>query len=193
MAGRAGRKKIEINQDQFEDLLTLQCTKEDIAGFFHCSHDTIERFCRRTYNQTFSQVSEDYRAVGRCSIRRAQFAMMNAGNAQMAIHLGKQYLGQSDKLTADITTHGRIVRVITYDPETGKPTKEALEGLDQDVQAFIRDREGYNGQVEEIMLPQKDPDPADLETSHPVIVKIRSEDGQKVTFEAVDDRRGGYF
>ena len=178
----AGRKKIEINKDQFEDLLQLQCTKEDIAGFFHCSHDTIERFCKRTYGETFSEVAEEYHAEGRCSIRRAQFAMMNSGDSRMAIHLGKQYLGQTDKteakVTADVTAkHGRVTRIIMYDHETGRPTKEALEGIDEDVQAFIRDRDNYNGDTVTVQLPVKDPDPDEDEPIEGERI-ITSADGQ---------------
>ena len=93
---RTGRPKIDIDKSQFEKLCGLQCTKEEIAGFFSCSEDTIENFCKRTYKQTFSVVFKEKRAGGRISLRRSQFRLAEK-NAAMAIWLGKQYLGQTDR------------------------------------------------------------------------------------------------
>lgn len=39
-----GRRNIPINKEEFEKLCGLYCTCLDIAGWFHCSVDTIERF-----------------------------------------------------------------------------------------------------------------------------------------------------
>lgn len=161
------RSKIYIDREKFEGLLSLQCTKDDIAGFFHCSIDTIERYCARTYRKTFSEVSEEYKAIGRISLRRTQFAMAKT-NPQMAIHLGKQYLGQADKAETKVSggvdvKHGNITRVIYYDPETQKPTEENISGEESDVDAFVEDRENYNGDTISFMLPNKDPDPAELQ------------------------------
>ena len=195
-----GRKAIKIDKQQFEDLLELQCTKEDISGFFHCSNDTIERFCRKTYGDTFLHISEDYRSIGRVSIRRSQFAMAKT-NPQMAIHLGKQYLGQTDKtetkVTADLNVkHGTITKIVYYDPETQKPTKEEINGREDDVEAFLKDPEGYNGDSMGIMLPNKDPDPDDqdgIRTSRINIIQtMTAPNGEKVIFETPDDGRGGY-
>ena len=42
------RPKKEIDQEQFEKLCGLQCTKEEVADWFDCSEDTIERWCKAT-------------------------------------------------------------------------------------------------------------------------------------------------
>ena len=44
----------------------------------------------------FSEVFKEKRGVGKISLRRAQFRLAEK-NANMAIWLGKQYLGQSDR------------------------------------------------------------------------------------------------
>ena len=99
MAG--GRPKIEIDKKQFENLCGLQCTLEEIAGWFRCSEDTIQRWCLRTYvdgngkPQSFAVVYKKYSADGKMSLRRAQFQLAKK-SAAMAIFLGKQYLGQKD-------------------------------------------------------------------------------------------------
>ena len=90
-----GRPKIEIDQKQFESLCGLQCTLAEIASFFQCSEDTIERWCVRTYDLKFADAFKKHSAKGRMSLRRAQFRLAET-NAAMAIFLGKQYLGQKD-------------------------------------------------------------------------------------------------
>lgn len=90
-----GRPKIEINQDEFEKLCALMCTLTDIAGFFDCSEDTIERWCKRTYGETFAEIYKKKCVKGKISIRRNQMNLSKR-NASMAIWLGKNYLGQSD-------------------------------------------------------------------------------------------------
>lgn len=90
-----GRPKIEIPKKEFEKLCALQCTEEEIAGWYACSVDTIERFCKREYGVTFAEAYKIHSASGRMSLRRNQFKLSET-NASMAIWLGKQYLGQSD-------------------------------------------------------------------------------------------------
>lgn len=98
---RTGRPKVRIDKQQFESLCGLQCTLEEIAGFFNCSEDTIQRWVSETYFDdngdplTFSVVFRQKRGIGRVSLRRRQFRLAER-NATMAIWLGKQYLGQTD-------------------------------------------------------------------------------------------------
>ena len=90
-----GRKPIEIDADQFEKLCGLQCPLEEIADWFDCSPDTIERWCKREYKRNFAEVFAQKRGKGKIALRRAQFELAKK-NASMAIFLGKNYLGQKD-------------------------------------------------------------------------------------------------
>ena len=90
-----GRPKTEINWMHFEDLCGLQCTIEEIVGFFRVSKCTIQRHVKEKYGETFDTVYERFSSTGKCSLRRNQFALSKK-NAAMAIHLGKTYLGQKD-------------------------------------------------------------------------------------------------
>ena len=83
----------EISQKDFEKLCGLQCTKEEICGFFDVTDKTLERWCRRTYKLGFSEVFAQKRGAGKISLRRSQFELAKK-NANMAIWLGKQYLDQ---------------------------------------------------------------------------------------------------
>lgn len=93
MAG--GRPRKDIDKSNFEKLCGLQCTKNEIAGFFDVSEDTIDRYCKREYNDSFAVVYKRYSATGRISLRRNQFKLAEK-SAAMAIFLGKQYLNQHD-------------------------------------------------------------------------------------------------
>ena len=90
------RPQTEIKKEEFEKLCHIQCTREEIAAWFNCSHDTIERWCRRIYKLSFASVFEQKRQGGCISLRRAQFQEALKGNTALLIWLGKQYLGQTD-------------------------------------------------------------------------------------------------
>lgn len=90
-----GRPKKEIDQKQFESLCGLQCTLEEICGWFGITDKTLDAWCRRTYHANFSEVFKQKRGAGKISLRRSQWRLAEK-NANMAIWLGKQYLGQED-------------------------------------------------------------------------------------------------
>lgn len=99
---RTGRPKVQIEEDQFKALCSIQCTLTEISGVLNCSEDTVERWCKRTLKMNFAEAFKKYSAPGRMSLRRTQFKMAET-NATMAIWLGKQYLGQTDKVEANVT------------------------------------------------------------------------------------------
>lgn len=94
-----------IDKDQFEKLCGLQCTLIEISGWFTVSDDTIERWCKKTYQQSFAAVFRQKRQTGCVSLRRKQMEMATSGNITMLIFLGKQYLGQSDKIDQTISNN----------------------------------------------------------------------------------------
>lgn len=99
---RTGRPRIEIDEKNFRQLCALQCTLSEIASFFECSEDTIERWCKRELKSSFAEAFKKYSATGKMSLRRWQFKMAEH-NVSMAIFLGKNWLGQSDKIEQTIT------------------------------------------------------------------------------------------
>lgn len=91
----------EIDAEQFEKLCVLQCTLGEIAAWFKCSEDTIERWSKKTYGMSFADAYKVYSADGKISLRRFQFKQAEKSYA-MAIWLGKQWLGQRDVIEAQI-------------------------------------------------------------------------------------------
>ena len=86
-----------IDKKQFENLCGLQCTINEICDFFDVEDDTLNSWCKKTYGTTFSEVFKLKRGKGQISLRRMQWKLAEK-NPTMAIFLGKQYLGQKDKI-----------------------------------------------------------------------------------------------
>lgn len=93
---KGGRPKKEIPQKEFEKLCQIQATKKEIANFFEIDEDTLNAWCKRTYGEGFSVIYEKKSAGGKMSLRRTQFQLAKK-SAAMAIFLGKNYLGQTDR------------------------------------------------------------------------------------------------
>lgn len=92
---KMGRPRKEIDKTTFEKLCGIQATGLEIASFFECSDETLNRWCKETYGKTFVDTYKIYSANGKMSLRRQQFRLAEK-SAAMAIFLGKQYLGQRD-------------------------------------------------------------------------------------------------
>ena len=103
------RPRKEIDQKQFENLCGLQCTLEEICGWFDITDKTLDGWGKRTYNASFSEVFKQKRGNGKISLRRMQWRLAEK-NAAMAIWLGKQYLDQKDTVEQNISGDG--VKVI---------------------------------------------------------------------------------
>ena len=97
-----GRPRLEIDQEQFEELCSMQCTLTEIAGWFRCSEDTIERWCKRTYRARFAEVFKQKRQIGFVSLRRRSFQMAMEGNTAMMIFLLKNHLHMTDTVKVDV-------------------------------------------------------------------------------------------
>ena len=98
-----GRPAKEIDQEEFEKLCGIQCTKEEICGWFDVTDKTLDGWVKRTYDTNFSDIYDKKRGIGKISLRRAQFRLAEK-NAAMAIFLGKNYLGQKDNVAEQDTS-----------------------------------------------------------------------------------------
>ncbi|MDY2988978.1 MAG: hypothetical protein SOR71_05160 [Oscillospiraceae bacterium] len=127
------RPRKEIDERDFESLCTLQCTKEEICGFFDVSDKTLENWCKRTYSEGFSEVFKKKRGKGKISLRRAQFRLAEK-SASMAIWLGKQWLGQKDTVEIErpdeVVISNNLVEVIKISAQNLKNREEQQENED---------------------------------------------------------------
>ena len=110
---KMGRPRKEINNNEFEKLCGLQCTLEEIAGFFDCSPDTIENWCKREYDNTFSEIYKKFSYGGKLTLRR-NMLKLSEKSAVMAIFLAKNWLGMTDnvEVKADTSLMQSLVDVV---------------------------------------------------------------------------------
>lgn len=90
-----GRPKKEIDYDIVEKLSSIMCTQEEIASFLNVSVRTLQR------DEEFCRLYKKGQETGKMSLRRMQWKLAEK-NTAMAIWLGKQYLGQNEKIEATI-------------------------------------------------------------------------------------------
>jgi len=102
---KGGRPKETIDFAQFEGFCGVQCTKLEICNFFNITDKTLDRIVKEHYKMGFSDIYEQKRGRGKISLRRTQWKLAETSVA-MAIFLGKNYLGQSDK--QEIDTNGKV-------------------------------------------------------------------------------------
>lgn len=105
----------EATLKQIAGLGRLQATVRECAAFFSVSPVTFEAFLK---NDEVREALEAGKGNGLLSVRRTQFRLAEK-NAAMAIFLGKNYLGQTDK--HDLNHGGEVglnVTVKRFTPET---------------------------------------------------------------------------
>jgi hypothetical protein len=95
---KVGRPKANVDPDLVEKLASIGCSMKEMASACNCSVDTLER--------NFAEQIAKGRENGKTRLRRKQIEVALAGNVTMLIFLGKNMLGQSDKIeTVNESTH----------------------------------------------------------------------------------------
>jgi hypothetical protein len=82
-------------------LAEIQCTHAEIAAVLGCSTDTVAN----NYSELIKKGSE----CGKSSLRRWQWISAENGNPTMQIWLGKQMLGQTDKMDLSRLTDDELI------------------------------------------------------------------------------------
>lgn len=103
------------------------CTEEEIASYFNCSVDTIEKFCKRTYGVSFAEIYKQKSGNGKIALRRYQMQLAQKYPA-MAIFLGKQYLGQRDIVDKETESVKGSESVLAI---TDKLKARTIEGVEE--------------------------------------------------------------
>lgn len=81
-------KVYDIKGEEVTKLASYGCTNKEIADFYGCSADLIEK--------SYSEFLTKGRTMGKMRLRQIQWKIAENGNSTMAIWLGKNMLGQSD-------------------------------------------------------------------------------------------------
>jgi hypothetical protein len=128
-AAKLGRPEFVFDLDRLTALCQVHATDQEIAHHFGCSTRTLER--RRQKDPEFAACFEKARADGKISLRRAQWKEALNGNSTMQIWLGKQELGQVDRVEHS-GPQGGPIRL--------SHVRQALENLsEEDFQALAKE------------------------------------------------------
>lgn len=93
-----GRPKKILSEDALkliENLSRIMCTEEEIAQCLGASVDTL---LNEDNKELFRSAIKKGNSIGKQSLRRKQYEVAMKGNSSMLIWLGKQWLGQTDKV-----------------------------------------------------------------------------------------------
>ena len=102
---KVGRPKIVLDYEAIEKLAGMMCTQEEIASYFDCDVRTLQR------DEEFCRVYKKGLDKGKMSLRRKQYTMSDT-NVTMAIWLGKQYLGQTDKVDNESNKDNKLLNLL---------------------------------------------------------------------------------
>ena len=83
-------KKFNIKPVEIEKLASYGCSNTEIAEFYGCDESLIRK--------SFSEYLTKGRSKGKIRLRQLQWKSAEKGNVSMQIFLGKNILGQKDKL-----------------------------------------------------------------------------------------------
>lgn len=82
----------EFDRKQFESLCGMQCSVEELCGWFGCDEAALNTWCMDTYGEDFRSAFDRLAMMGRIVLRREQVAAAKK-NVSMARHLEAQRVG----------------------------------------------------------------------------------------------------
>jgi hypothetical protein len=112
-----GRPLKDIDAETVRKLAKLGCTQGEIAEFVGCAQSVISERFRSDFDLG--------RVESKISLRRMQWRSAMKGSDRMLIHLGKVYLGQTDRLK--ITTDDKPNNVVICIPDNGRGRDRHLD------------------------------------------------------------------
>lgn len=106
--GKRGPKPKQIDLDVLKKLCGLQCSFEEMAGFFEIDEKTLNRRVKENTGMKLSEFFKMYRQKGKISLRKSQFSLAH-NSASMSKFLGKQYLGQKEDFVMPTADDGKFI------------------------------------------------------------------------------------
>lgn len=109
-----GRPPKKIYLEEIESLAAIGCKLSDMAAWLKISKRTMQRAAQ---DPRVIEAIRRGRGRGRVSVLRAQFQAALAGDRTMLIWIGKNFLGQSDKLSAEVEhdVHVKILEGVSLE------------------------------------------------------------------------------
>lgn len=102
LGGRPRKEFTDKEWKSIDYMAIIHCTGEEIAGVMGVDFDTLSARIKEKYGvESFSAWYKMKSASGNMSLRREQWKLAERGNSTMLIWLGKQWLGQEEKIVAE--------------------------------------------------------------------------------------------
>ncbi len=111
--GRPPTESAKIDKDELEKLMKLNLSEQEVSDWFDVQPKTLIRFVNKEFGCTFVQLRNKGFVRTKAAIKRAQIENALKGNTVLLIWLGKQYLGQSDKIEQTIELGDRPARELS--------------------------------------------------------------------------------
>lgn len=102
MAKKNGRPLAKIDWKKVDNMCAIHCTGEEQAGVLGVDYEALNRACKREKKMGFKEYFKLKSGAGKMSLRRKQYSEAIEGNTTMLVWLGKNWLGQTDKIEATI-------------------------------------------------------------------------------------------
>ena len=116
----------KIDKELSEKLCKMMCTRMEIVSVLGVSEDTLENWCKKEYGDTPYHVICGLADTGKARLRMIQMEQAEK-NPTMAIWLGKQYLGQTDKVEQQNETRVVFTDDMEYEDDNGDDPNGASE------------------------------------------------------------------
>jgi hypothetical protein len=104
MARPKGSYSTKLDLEKIEIYASIGCTLEEIAVMCDCSERTLQR-------RATAAIAKGHERM-KTSLRRWQYEKAKSGNTTMLIWLGKQFLGQRDKIDETVREETVIIEPI---------------------------------------------------------------------------------
>ncbi len=106
MTKKLGAPEKEFNWKLLDSVLQFGARLIDCSDMLELSDDTIQRRIKKEHDCTFSEYRNRKMSKMRMKLLQKQYDVAMKGNVSMLIWLGKNHLGQSDKIDENIkSTH----------------------------------------------------------------------------------------
>lgn len=104
MTKKTGKPRIDFDWKVLDSILQFGATLIDCSEMLKVSEDTIQKRIRELHDLKFSEYRNRKMSRMRVRLLQRQFDSAMSGNTALLIWLGKQHLGQSDKLDTSLDT-----------------------------------------------------------------------------------------
>ena len=124
MAKKKGRPEIQIDQSKFESLCISGCKLYEIADYFGCEDDKINRWCKKTYKVSFVVISSRLRSKGKTNITERAYDVLS--------DISKNNFDSNKRLL--LQDYIKKNRIWEYEEEENKDDVNLSNVSDEDIQ-----------------------------------------------------------